>query len=74
VSVWPASGFLDVPPNRGPLAGAGAAAGGGLLDWGERAEGQIGESEQRVEMMFADFGASVSASALRAGELCAAGR
>ena len=45
-----------------------------MVDWGERAESQIGESEQEVEMMFGDFGALVSASALPAGELHAAGR
>src|SRR6266704_2102997 len=40
VLVGPESGFLDVPPGRGSLAGAGAAAGGGLVNRGERAEGR----------------------------------
>jgi hypothetical protein len=69
VSVWPASGFLDVPPGRGPLGGAGAAAGGGLVDRGERAEGQIGESEQKVERTFGDFGVPVLVSAPPASEV-----
>ena len=38
------------------------------------ADHSIGESEQKVEMTFGDFGASVSANALPAGELYAAGR
>jgi hypothetical protein len=38
------------------------------------ADHSIGESEQKVEMTFGDFGASVSASALPTGELYAAGR
>jgi len=38
------------------------------------ADYSIGESEQKVEMTFGDFGASVSAGALPAGELYAAGR
>ena len=48
-----------------PASRVGGAGGGGLLDW---------ESEQKVEMTFGDFGASVSAGALPAGELYAAGR
>jgi hypothetical protein len=38
------------------------------------ADYSIGESEQKAEMTFGDFGASVSASALSAGKLYAAGR
>ena len=36
------------------------------------ADYSIGESEQKVEMTFGDFGAPVSASALPAGEVYAA--
>jgi hypothetical protein len=65
VPAWPESGFLGHAARLRPTTRGGREVNAGF---------SVGKGEQKVEMTFGDFGASVSASALLAGELYAAGR
>jgi len=66
VPACPESHFLGRASRLRPASGCGVRQ--------LEADCSIGESEQKAEMTFGDFGASVSASALSAGKLYAAGR